>query len=669
YPIAGSFLGLRSASEGHLQLCPSSYRARNMAFTFGTNFKQKCQVLVDDLYKTSLYQPLYFDAFVQYEVERQTLLYAVPLLITNIQSWKDDYSKKYDDVSSWILTRRFFMVDNIIGRMEDSSDHHVMYVQSLKIFTSLQKDTTTGLIYPPYIELTYASVSKKDSGKSVEVFFSSIYSMDMTRHERDMWISLGVMMVVAFIATIIDTWSWSNRSGQVSINCLTLVQCFFIMSGHLANAIFIVLVPSSVWIFIFYKNQKQVSILPHDGLHNEQFLSFLICACLLKLLHVIHLIFTQVNVDIFLVDWEKPTKIETNQQQQRQLQQQQQLTPSVWRMYLVANEWNEIQTFRKTNTIVQFILVVFFLEVVGLGYLSTMDPFNKLRNSNYNNNANNDDAENIFIVHSHLFRFAWICIVYLTVGICQIIFVLLIYERFFEDKIRQFVDLCSTCNISMFIFSSDLYGYYIHGRSVHGRSDVGLRQMHENFAREEKDIVSKRGLLPDDEEQTFEIIVSNKLRNNIDRITKPVLYSQNNRTSAIGGIDKEIEQSVEAHYVMNQTLMAYIDHTLTDVDYIVKKKSLLEALLNFEFQFQTFLGTFYRDNGHSFDCVLFYGHEMTLMMFEVLLMTCMDLIFTNYVLDAIITYVLMEIVLRSFRDSFGRSNLARKTMVDKRFLI
>jgi len=71
----------------------------------------------------------------------------------------------------------------------------------------------------------------------------------------------------------------------------------------------------------------------------------------------------------------------------------------------------------------------------------------------------------------------------------QGVFVSLIYERFFEHQIQQFVDLCSISNISIFILESDLYGYYIHGRSVHGRADTGLREMHENFVREEVSLV------------------------------------------------------------------------------------------------------------------------------------------------------------------------------------
>jgi len=61
----------------------------------------------------------------------------------------------------------------------------------------------------------------------------------------------------------------------------------------------------------------------------------------------------------------------------------------------------------------------------------------------------------------------------------------LFYERFVEHPIQKFIDLCSTCNVSMLLLESDIYGYYIHGQSVHGKAEAGLRQMHENMLREE----------------------------------------------------------------------------------------------------------------------------------------------------------------------------------------
>lgn len=67
----------------------------------------------------------------------------------------------------------------------------------------------------------------------------------------------------------------------------------------------------------------------------------------------------------------------------------------------------------------------------------------------------------------------------------QWLFFTLIYERFFEDKIRDFVDLCSMANISVFIMHHAQYGYYIHGRSVYGKADTNMKEMFEMMKKEE----------------------------------------------------------------------------------------------------------------------------------------------------------------------------------------
>ena len=46
----------------------------------------------------------------------------------------------------------------------------------------------------------------------------------------------------------------------------------------------------------------------------------------------------------------------------------------------------------------------------------------------------------------------------------------------------------------------------------------------------------------------------------------------------------------------------------------------------------------YTDYGHSFDQAIFYGHEATLQMFEILFFTMVDFIFQDYVFAAIATY-------------------------------
>lgn len=332
---------------------------------------------------------------------------------------------------------------------------------------------------------------------------------------------------------------------------------------------------------------------------------------------------------------------------------------------MVANEWNEIQSYRKISCLFQLIAAIFLLDVIGLGNLSSMDPLEIVSQTTFPAYTNPNTHSS---THSHLLRFTWLSIVYLGVAVIQTLLTTPIYERFFEDKIGQLVDLCSTCNVSLMVLTMSLYGHYIHGRSVHAKSDVGLREMYENFAMEEKDLVSKRGLLPGEDKQTFQLRISNKLRTNIDKIISPVITDTRfQHPYQSSHLDKRLEASIQSHYVLNQLLKAFVDHVLADEDYEVRLKSLPENLLNFEASRKT-ANTFYYDNGHSFDQSLLYGHEASLVLLEVLLCASVDLLFTNFTLSLLITFSFMLLV-RRMRDSFGRRNLAIKTMVDKRFLI
>ena len=53
---------------------------------------------------------------------------------------------------------------------------------------------------------------------------------------------------------------------------------------------------------------------------------------------MVWLIWFQSQVDIFLLDWERPRAIQSNQTGGERM-----APVSIWHTYFVANEWNEIQ--------------------------------------------------------------------------------------------------------------------------------------------------------------------------------------------------------------------------------------------------------------------------------------------------------------------------------------
>ena len=74
------------------------------------------------------------------------------------------------------------------------------------------------------------------------------------------------------------------------------------------------------------------------------------------------------------------------------------------------------------------------------------------------------------------------------------------------------------------------------------------------------------------------------------------------------------------------------------------------------------------DPGFNFDNLLFYGSGWALFQFDLLVFAVVDLLAESYVLAAVVTLVVSWLV-RMIRDSLGRRNLGRKTLVDERFLI
>lgn len=118
-------------------------------------------------------------------------------------------------------------------------------------------------------------------------------------------------------------------------------------------------------------------------------------------------LYLQSRIDIFFIDWERPQgKVISAGGSAGDHARE--LPVSIWRTYFVANEWNEIQTFRRINPVFQYFAAIFFLSVVGFGNVATMDPRNDF-----------DLRDSDVVYHapmSSILRFACIGIVYITVG-------------------------------------------------------------------------------------------------------------------------------------------------------------------------------------------------------------------------------------------------------------
>uniref|UniRef100_A0A672G498 Transmembrane protein 67 n=1 Tax=Salarias fasciatus TaxID=181472 RepID=A0A672G498_SALFA len=623
YNVRGEFLRWEPVGESNLQLCPKPATKQAAAFSFGTAYQESVKLF------DSHPEPLFYDVFLDLGGEETRQLLPLPTLVRNQQ-----YSGRLinqESIRNWYLSRRMFLIDMLSGREKSiSSQPKVIRVASrITIKFQLVPRTQEGQVFPPLMIVTYTDIfpfiPPRNSCICSQVTFAVEYEMDQKEAQIKTDTALGVMGGVAVLYALLKTVSWKRRIASPLIDATTLFKFLLFYAGDLANVFFAVTVGTGLYWLIFYKAQKFVSVLLPLPAQEERFVTYIGCAFALKAIQFLHKFFLQVSVDIFLIDWERPRSKSTAGESKRETS-----PVSIWRTYFVANEWNEIQTIRKISPSFQIMAVLFFLEV-----------------------------------HTRTWYFP---APHRRTPLHTVIFFTVFHEHFVEDKIRQFVDLCSISNISVLLLSHRCYGYYIHGRSVHGHADTNMEEMNNNLKREAESLCGQRGLLPNTEIQTFQVSLTNRLRSQYDSIRDSIV--RRNRPSRL--IDASAANLSEPHFrayhTMNHFLGSIIDHAHPDMDYIVKDKLMFERLIGMEFLEPSDKSIFYNDEAHSFSDVLFYGNEATLLIFDTLFFCVVDLGSQSFVLAAVLTY-LQQTVFRILRNSLGRKNLVSKTLVDERFLI
>ncbi|XP_071410278.1 meckelin isoform X1 [Pithys albifrons albifrons] len=659
FDAAGNFLKWQSLEGGILQLCPDTETKLNAAYTFGTTYQQSCKISVSKIL-VDFANPIFYDLFLEYNGDNgQQHLWAVPVLNLNLQ-YNEKFVNQGSNMNNWLLTRRFFLVDTLSGKEADlgKPPRVIRIASEITISIRLVSHTQRGTIYPPLITVAYMDVLVENpETQSVMVSFSVSYEMNQSEAQIQTDIALGVLGGLAVLWSLLKTAGWKRRTGSSIIDLQTVLKFLLFYAGDLANVFFIVTVGTGIYWLVFFKAQQFVSVLLPLPFQEEDFVTYVACAFSLKALQFLQLLVSQLTIDIFFIDWERPKGKVLKAVEGEGVIKSAAAPVSIWRTYFIANEWNEIQTVRKINPLFQVLAVLFFLEVVGFSNLALMDASSSLTRS----------SESYVAPWSRILRFGVSAALWIAIAILQVVFSSVFYERFVEDKISQFVDLCCVSNISVFLLSHNCFGYYIHGRSVHGHADTNMEEMNMNLKREAENLCSQRGLLPNTDGQTFQISISRKMRLHYDWIHE-TLTRKRGPARLLDSSANTFEQSTRAYNTMNKFLSSFIDHVHREMDYIVKDKLLLERILGMEFMEPIEKSIFYNDEGHSFSEVLYCGNETTLLIFDILFFSIVDLASQSFVLAAILTYLQQEIF-RFIRNTLGQKNLASKTLVDERFLI
>uniref|UniRef100_A0A915CPX8 Meckelin n=1 Tax=Ditylenchus dipsaci TaxID=166011 RepID=A0A915CPX8_9BILA len=624
YSLSGTFLGVMSVRSGLLQICPQIY---------------PLPVLNENIRDN--------EGFVN----------------RNSELWRD---------SRWVLTRRFFIGDIQLGSQTSQEYGQLVRLpQTISIHIQLQS-SRDGRIFPPVGEL---DPTNKSSENVFTSSFSVQYSVDSSRYDKTIEVLMATFCSMSVLLAALKAYSWGRRAGKLIVDASTIVKFLFYTCENISNVFLFVIGFISIWINFAYKLQQHLVYLPLSYNQEWSFVAYIISATSLKFVVLIHNYVALTLVETFFIDWERsritverprdPTLdvsaegLEANPTVSANQKASKQAPVVIWRTYLIANEWNELQGYRKTSLTVQMLSLLLLLDYFSFADYAKIQPgFDR-----YNQPREYSETR--------MSRFAVDISFYLFIGLLQWLFQVLIIEKV-ADPFHNFMDLCSVANISVLAMTHPLRGYYIHGRSVHGLADTDMFEMNTFLQRERENLCGLRGLQNGSEIQTFVVHMPRAFRDRLHQLTTSLRTASQAVNLRQTGLDKntaKVENTAKVYGEINQFLKDMIDHVDVECDYVVTDAKLIEEVMGLELTDTTKLGVFVRDPSEiAYSMAFLYGNEWIYMSFEMLFFCLIDLLTHSRTLAAALTY-LVSTLLKKTAKIFFTNNLIKSSLVDHRFLI
>lgn len=699
FSIDGNFLGFQDLSD-QLILCPHSLEEAKKFREFGTNVKISCNL---DLSWISTNKETTF--YEMYFIDSDGTMVDVPVLITN---YMDTSGKKPNSWSSsktdWKLARRFFIYDNLSGiegvysdYTENKSSTFVQWLKYAEIIFTLRNDKEQ-MIYPPMLNLTYRArrvsyIETEDSNDKIA--FISVYGMDTSRFWE---IAIGIfigMNVLCFICWVGRLYVWTkinpHKDSPTTYTrwiILTAIRLLITTWGFL---MFWYLFGLTGYWFIFYKLQYHVyALVPPLTTYQENYYPFeIVLAMVISgcLFNAFYQIYHQADLDVLLIDWEKPNRdplgpniLDDIIREEQGLSAREAEAPvykeyvSAWRYLFIVNELNELQALRYISIEFTLFLFVFFLDGLGWDELSRAQP-----NSDVGFTTSNTSPRNPVL------RYFLTCSLLLIIGYTQYV-VKKTLSIWIATPIQNFIDLCAVANVSVMVLDEYLHGYYIHGVSPNGYAELGLDELLESLHKEAAGRSRTRGIMPEDKSglQSFEIFIPTAIRKTYNYLGKhPVQAGLSNyreglkEASGLPSLPEalpdamSIQNMQEIRLELNRRLKIYIAGLVKDAKTQILDKTAWQRFLRMPPVDLSLLdGTpyFYKDPSIGFESSFLMGREFSFLLMDIMFFELFDYTIQNTYIAILLTYLCSKIV-SEIRQKAGEWNLSRKTLVNKRFLL
>lgn len=704
YAMSGEWLGFRNFTS-QFQLCGGGQGEIDDWLRVGTNYINACEIGLDKIierssdYMESNGEPIFYDPYIVDALDR---LYPIPVYVRNYRDASNLLVNDDDSFLNDVLVRRFFMTD--IATTMGDSEHYMRYAASMKIVVNLRADAENR-IFPPYIDIEYvdrqlpvaaAATSATSSAiassvsTQVNILLSSItvsaqtslnvvtnqfarfqmvYTSDLDKF-RELWqILLILHLIFGSLLFSFRVAAYMRKRRNHALDGFVLVQVIVEGCFAFGVAFFVMCVEIATYWFCFFKLQQDVyTFLPGDNDFTE-FQVLLTVGTIGISVSFAHAVFMQCCQDIFFIDWEKNKMTLTASGAKE-------YSPvSAWRTIFICNEYNELQGTRITNIELTTLLVVFLLEGTSLKYLSTITP------------AARDSESHFYSEQSKMLRFFIASMMLLSVAGVQYLINRGIVYRFVKHPLHQFLDLLSLSNHSVLILSSPYAGHYLHGRSTMPFTDVDmehiigqLRQESERSAGQPRGLVSTHDRRELADNQVFEIYVTPELRGKYDQLFLRHIQAHHSRRrhvsqdGLLGAVVRRIEHVdeniVKAHLELTSIFRNFINQVEQNPESYVREQYFVQKLLRLPpDMFAVNTPLFYHDLSLSgFASNVFLGIEFHHIILDTLIFCAIDSALENYVISGFIMYIIAKLF-KVARNIFGEFNIAKKCLIDSRFLI
>ena len=589
---------------------------------------------------------------------------------------------QYNDID--IVVKRFFLVYQYM----DGSRKNFIAANDITFQAQLQNKNPGSLSYMQnlYMKISYSGIDEKE--QLVQFSFTSMYYMDITKIMKWTTVLFSICFVLIFIAVAARMYVWCilnpSKLTRETYPCYFLINLFIKIFKYFGIIMFFFTWGITAYWFIFFKCQYRPFVFFPDyaldekkGVYKQfKILWGLACGC--YGFYIFSRIYGQVNCSVFFIDWEHEKDIlETNMGKIINKPYK-----SPWRSIHIVNQYNLLQKSRTIST--NFCFLVFIMLYYSK-YLRWDHYTHLVPNLSWAENS----PKNFILTH-----FLGTLVLF-VVGAAQYVLRRVI-QPWVPTNTTEFLDLCSVANVSVIILQDSLRGYYIHGQSPLGKADTTLQELIRFLEEESKGKIKGRGISDDknDNLQTYEIYLSYTMRQIYDglyfyptlqEINKGNQYDRLQNQANFYNIFKYVPDSLntkniyEMNKFMNSHLKEKIEQVTMQSKLLVKEKSLIERFFEFPPSIDLTSNTvkelvFYKDPGRNFEDVLFIGMELEWLIFVIYLWEMWNIALEKYekkgpVLPiAIFMTYIMERIFFKIRVFFGEKNVAKKAVVDNRFL-